>query len=242
MNCCRQSALASRVCHLTKQVFGLDEVKEYFVKTGTYSSKYDFRNAHVHGEREVRELGEYLLFIHNQALSMASFTSSPSIYGVSTTTEWVVREFIKDKENAPMIYMGLPLHTEYRVFLDCDEDKVLCTVPYWDPEVMKKRFGHSSDSDSPHQRHDYVTYSAHEDVMMARYKANAPKVVAHIEHDILPWLDLPGQWSLDIMQNGDDFWMIDMAPAEQSFFYDRVPPELRRPSEEKWLPEKLMLE
>ena len=147
------------------KVFGLDEVKEYFVKTGTYSSKYDFRNAHVHGEREVRELGEYLLFIHNQALSMAS-----------------------------------------------------------------------------HQRHDYVTYSAHEDVMMARYKANAPKVVAHIEHDILPWLDLPGQWSLDIMQNGDDFWMIDMAPAEQSFFYDRVPPELRRPSEEKWLPEKLMLE
>ena len=173
---------------------------------------------------------------------MGSVKSSPSIYGVSTTTEWVVREFIKDKENAPMIYMGLPLHTEYRVFLDCDEDKVLCTVPYWDPEVMKKRFGHSSDSDSPHQRHDYVTYSAYEDVMMARYKANAPKVVAHIEHDILPWLDLPGQWSLDIMQNGDDFWMIDMAPAEQSFFYDRVPPELRRPSEEKWLPEKLMLE
>lgn len=74
--------------------------------------------------------------------------------------------------------------------------------------------------------------------MMTRYEANTAKVAAHIEHDILPWLDFPGQWSLDIMQNGDDFWMIDMAPAEQSFYYDRVSAELRRPTEEKWLPDK----
>lgn len=151
-------------------------------------------------------------------------------------------EFIEDKENAPTIYKGLPLHTEYRVFIDCDQKKVLAIAPYWDPKVMKNRFAHSADSDSPHQRHDYVTFSAHEDVMMARYMQNKETIMQHIETDILPWLDLPGQWSLDIMQNGDDFWMIDMAPAEQSFFYDRVPPELRRPSEEKWLPEKLMLE
>lgn len=223
------------------KVFGLDETKDYFVKTGTYSSKYDFRNAHIHGAKEVRELGEYLLFIHNQAISMSALTNTTSVYGASTTTEWVVREFIKDKEDALTIYMGMPLHTEYRVFLDCDKDRVLCIVPYWDPNKMKDRFLNRHDSNSPHQRHDYVTYSAYEDVMMTRYEANAAKVAAHIEHDILPWLDLPGQWSLDIMQNGDDFWMIDMAPAEQSNFYDRVPSDLRRPEEENWLPEKLAL-
>lgn len=106
---------------------------------------------------------------------------------------------------------------------------------------MKDRFLNRHDSNSPHQRHDYVTYSAYEDVMMTRYEANAAKVSAHIEHDILPWLDLPGQWSLDIMQNGDDFWLIDMAPAEQSNFYDRVPSDLRRPGEENWLPDNLSL-
>lgn len=223
------------------KVFDLDENKDYFVKTGTFSSKYDFRNAHVHGAKEVRELGEYLLFNHHQAVSMASFTNIPPMYGASTTTEWVVREFIEDKENAPTIYKGLPLHTEYRVFIDCDQKKVLAIAPYWDPKVMKNRFAHSADSDSPHQRHDYVTFSAHEDVMMARYMQNKETIMRHIETDILPWLDLPGQWSLDIMQNGDDFWMIDMAVAEQSFFYDCVPQELRRPTEDSWIPNKLVL-
>ena len=75
-----------------RQAFDLKEDGDYFLKTGTYSSKFDFRNAHVHEQQEVKELGEYLLFIHNQAISMASPTNIPCIYGVSTTDEWVVRE------------------------------------------------------------------------------------------------------------------------------------------------------
>lgn len=51
--------------------------------------------------------------------------TQPSIYGAATTNEWVVREFIKDKENNPCIYKGLPLHTEYRVFIDADTKEVL---------------------------------------------------------------------------------------------------------------------
>ena len=63
-----------------REVFALDENKEYFIKTGTYSSKFDFRNAHVHGAKEVRELGEYLLFIHSQALQMASPLNTPCTF------------------------------------------------------------------------------------------------------------------------------------------------------------------
>ena len=111
------------------KAFALNKDKEYFIKTGTYSSKFDFRNAHVHGEKEIRELGEYLLYIHYQALQMASPLCTPCIYGVSTTNEWVVREFIPDKENNPCIYKGLPLHTEYRVFVDCDTDRVIGIAP-----------------------------------------------------------------------------------------------------------------
>lgn len=123
------------------QAFELDETKNYFIKTGTYSSKFDFRNAKVTGAKEVRELGEYLLFIQNQAVIMAGYLTTPTIYGVSTTNEWVVREFIEDVESCPCIYKGLPLHTEYRVFVDFDEDVVLGMTPYWDPAVMKHRFG-----------------------------------------------------------------------------------------------------
>lgn len=217
------------------KVFELDESKDYFIKTGTYSSKFDFRNAHVKGAKEVRELGEYLTFIQYQAQNMAGPLSTPSIYGVSTTNEWVVREFIEDKENNPCIYKGLPLHTEYRVFIDCDTDEVIGFNPYWDTEVMLKRFGQGNDANSPHQLHDYIIYKAHENILMERYNDNIQTVINNIK-EMLPKLELSGQWSIDIMQNGDEFWLIDMAVAENSAYYDKVPTELRCPQIEEWIP------
>lgn len=222
-----------------KEVFRLDErsTNGYFIKTGTYSSKFDFRNAKVTDPNEINEIGEYLTFIQFQALQMAGPLCMPCIYGVSTTNEWVVRDFIPDKENNPMIYKGLPLHTEYRVFLDCDTDEILGITPYWEPETMKKRFSQEDDKDSPHQIHDYLIYLSHEPVLMKRYEENKEKVLEEVEK-LLPWLDLNGQWSLDIMQNGTDFWLIDMARAESSAFYKEcVPARLRRPVEEDWIPQ-----
>lgn len=218
------------------EAFDLDENKTYFVKTGTYSSKFDFRNAKVTTPKEVRELGSYLLFIHFQALQMASPLSSPCIYGVSTTNEWCVREYIEDKENNPCIYHGMPLHTEYRVFIDCDTDKVLGIAPYWKPDVMKKRFTTGVDADTADMKHDYIIYKMHEDKLMARYEANKDMIVERIK-DMLPDINLEGQWSLDIMQNGDDFWLIDMATADTSALNDCVPAGLLKKAPENWIPQ-----
>ncbi len=218
-----------------KAVFGLEEDKSYFIKTGTYSSKYDFRNAKVTGAKEVRELGEYLLFIHYQALQMAQPLTNPCIYGVSTTNEWVVRDFIPDKENNPCIYKGMPLHTEYRVFVDFDDNSVLGINPYWDPMVMKNHFERKSETD-PHAFHDYTIYAAHEEKLMNRYHANKQKVINAI-HDMLPDAELTGQWSIDVMQNGDDFYIIDMALAQNSALIECVPKELRKTTPENWIPE-----
>ena len=71
---------------------------------------------------------------------------------------------------------------------------------------------------------------------MNRYKENAGKVYLNIQK-ILPALELTGQWSIDIMQNGDEFWIIDMAKAENSTFYDSVPEKLRNKSNESWIPQ-----
>lgn len=225
--------IVDRFC---QKVFELDENKEYFIKTGTYSSKFDFRNACVKGPKEVRELGEYLLFIHYQALQMASPLATPTIYGVSTTNEWVVREFIQDKENNPCIYKGLPLHTEYRVFVDFDTNKVIGVNPYWDPEVMKNRFSKAPDADSPHNKHDYIVYKAHEETLMGRYHENVDNVVKKLT-EMLPDVELTGQWSIDIMQNGDAFWIIDMGMAQDSALKECVPVKLLKPKEENWIPQ-----
>lgn len=227
--------IVDQYCH---KVFGLDDMKEYFVKTGVFSSKYDFRNAHVHGEKEVQELGEYLLFISHQAVALTFPTNNVCMYGAATTNEWCVREYIPDKENNPCIYKGLPLHTEYRIFVDFDSKEVIGVSPYWEPNTMKQRFGHEEDSDSPHQIHDYIIYQAHEEVLMKRYQDNISRVKEEVEN-IIRKMNLTGQWSMDIMQNGDDFWIIDMALADNSALSECVPGNLLKKQEMNinWLPD-----
>lgn len=217
--------------------FGLNPDGEYFIKTGTFSSKYDYRNAHVTGPHEVAQIGEYLLYLQSQAVEMAGPLNEPAMYGVSTTNEFVVREYVPDRLGLPTIYMGLPLRCEYRCFIDCDTDELLGIHPYWDPKVMNHRFRDWPDSDNPHMRHDAVTYKLREPSLMREYEATKDLVAAHVR-ELLPGLGLAGQWSLDIMRDGDDYWLIDMAPAERSTFYERtVPKGKRRPMVENWMPE-----
>lgn len=217
--------------------FGLNPDGEYFIKTGTFSSKYDYRNAHVTGPHEVAQIGEYLLYIQSQAVEMAGPLNEPAMYGVSTTNEFVVREYVPDRLDLPTIYMGLPLRCEYRCFIDCDTDELLGIHPYWDPKVMNHRFRDWPDSDNPHMRHDAVTYKLREPSLMREYEATKDLVAAHIG-ELLPGLELAGQWSLDVMKDDDDYWLIDMAPAERSTYYEQtVPKAQRRPMVENWIPE-----
>ena len=214
------------------EAFNLDVTKDYFIKTGTYSSKFDFRNAVVRGEQEVRELGEYLLYIHHQANQMASMLNNVSIPGVSTTNEWVVREYIADKEDNPCIYKGMPLHTENRFFIDFDTNEILGVSPYWREDVLKKNL---DESDEPDKVHDYIIYTAYEDELYKRYDENVAMLTKKVQN-FIPTVDLKGQWSLDVMQNGDDFWLIDMALANQSALADVVPPHKLKKQTINWLP------
>ena len=222
--------IVNRYC---KRIFKLDEHKDYFIKTGTYSSKYEFRNAHIYNPKEINEMGEYFLFLNHLTCSMASPLNNTCFYGANTTNEWVLREYIKDKENNPTIYNGLPLHTEYRVFVDFDADEVLGISPYWRADVMKGKFKNAS---TPQERHDYVIYQMHEDILQSRYDDSARMILDEIKK-ILPAVELVGQWSIDVMRNGDDYYIIDMALAENSALNDCVPRNKLRAYPQQWLPE-----
>lgn len=206
------------------KVFDLDLEKDYFIKTGTFSSKFDFRNAKVTKGQEVSELGSYLWYIQHQANQMASPLNNRVIYGVSSNNEWIVREFIDDKENNPTIYNGLPLHTEYRVFVDFDTKEVIGISPYWHPEVMKENFLDIGVSAPVQKQHDYINYINHEETLMKRYEENKDLVVSEVSK-LLKDCKLKGQWSIDVMQNETDFWLIDMARASESALSECVPKE-----------------
>ena len=76
----------------------------------------------------------------------------------------------------------------------------------------------------------------HEETLMNRYNEHKDEIINHIK-ELLPDVELTGQWSIDIMQNGDTFWLIDMALAVNSALVDCVPKEKLRRPEENWIPE-----
>ncbi|MHA3723829.1 hypothetical protein ACXR2T_08110 [Leucobacter sp. HY1910] len=216
------------------EAFGLRLDGDYFLKTGVFSSKFDFRNARVNDPQEIPEIGDYLLYTQHLAGAMAGPLSPRPTYGAGTTAEWAVRRFVPADPDTPTIYHGMPLRCELRVFIDCDTNQVLSVVPYWDPATMKRRFSEMEDADHPDNRHDMVAYLMAEEGLMSRFdQLRAP--VAQMVEEMLPRLDLPGQWSLDVMSQGDDLWLIDMARAQTSAFYDTVLEALRRPTAEDWL-------
>lgn len=214
-----------------KKVFELDLNGTYFIKNGVFSSKFDFRNAKVTTPQEVAELGQYLFYIHQQACQMASLLNNKSIYGCGTTNEWIVREYIGSPVKET-IYMGLPLNTEYRIFVDFDKKIILSDNQYWNKEVMNKRF---EENRNDHDVHDAVTYNMASERLEKTYNENIDKVKEMMQELLNNNIEMTGQWSVDIMQVENDFYLIDMALAENSFYYNSVPVKLRKPSAERWL-------
>ncbi|MCY7865954.1 hypothetical protein P8918_12985 [Bacillus spizizenii] len=179
--------------------FKLEDDKTYFIKTGNFSSKFQFANAKC---SEPRVMGEYFQVINNFAMAV----------GAAHSVDLVVREYIEDVENNPTIYNGMPLRTEFRVFVDFDKDNIIGTVPYWHPIVMKRALKHGL-ADSIQQ--DYQTYLQHEDKLMQEYNEYLNQVQKEIRN-ILPHIELAGQYSIDVMKNGTDLYVIDLALMSES--------------------------
>lgn len=179
--------------------FGLEDGKTYFIKTGVFSSKFQFANAKCY---EPREMGEYFQVINNFAMQL----------GAGQTIDLVVREYIEDVDDNPTIYNGMPLRTEFRAFVDCDKDEIIGIVPYWNPLVMKRALK-AGLSDS--MERDYQTYMKHEHKLMDEYNEYLPRVRKAIK-DMLPKLNLEGKYSIDVMKNGDDLYVIDLALMSES--------------------------
>ena len=59
----------------------------------------------------------------------------------------------------------------------------------------------------------------------------------HHLKEIIRKCNLSGQWSIDIMQHGNEFYIIDMQEAQNSTYYkETVNENLRKPNEECWIP------
>lgn len=89
----------------------------------------------------------------------------------------------------------------------------------------------------PDAYHDYCTYSVAEEKLMKRYEENKERVLDHILNIVRCNERMHGQWSMDIMQNENDFWFIDMATASASALNERIPKGKLKKMKENWIPE-----
>lgn len=195
------------------RAFDLEDDKTYFIKTGNFSSKFQFANAKC---SEPREMGEYFQVINNFAMEIFA----------GQTIDLVVREYIEDVEDNPTIYNGMPLRTEFRAFVDFDTNTVESIVPYWHPIVMK---GVLSAGLSKAIQQDYRTYLSHEDKLLNEFNEHVGHVARELRK-LIPYINLTGQYSIDVMKNGNDFYVIDMALAEDSALRE-LSAEYRAPSD-----------
>lgn len=96
----------------------------------------------------------------------------------------------------------------------------MITVPYWHPSVMEKGLTNPFVEDTIEK--DFVTYLGIKDTLIADFNANIDQVNQHLI-DIMPMIDLHGCYSVDIMKNGNDFYIIDMALAATSALGELLP-------------------
>lgn len=173
----------------------------YFLKDGTFSNKFDFSDCHITGKKSV-----------GRALQRIHYTSS--MLGAGSSAEIVIREFIEPSENTDSIYDGMPLRTEFRVFYDFDTRKVLGVANYWHPDVMTTGLSHPSDIE---------TYNKNRFKIEEEFNSNKEYVISQVDK-AMATVDLSGQWSVDIMKNGNDYWLIDMALMKNSALTDKMIP------------------
>lgn len=178
---------------LKEKVHSFQKGKPLFMKTGVFSNKFNFENCYC---KDRDHLGEKLYDMYYASM----------VNGANETTEVVFREYLENHENRKTIYNGMPLHTEFRVFYDFDNKKVLGVSNYWHPAVMTKDA----------LKEDYENYESTKDLIQSEFDKHKKKVCEEVCNMMEEVEGISGKWSIDIMKNGEKFWMIDMAQMGRS--------------------------
>lgn len=188
--------------YLLSLVGDFEEGKPFFMKTGIYSDKFVFEKCAV---RDRSTVGQHFLDIFYNSM----------IVGAASTNEVVFRELIEDEDASPTIYHGMPLHTEFRVFYDYDTKRVVGVANYWHPDIMENALRNPYDQNG---------YRDAKEKLLSEYETFKAKVCEEVATFMEGVGGMDGRWSVDVMKNGDSFWLIDMARMERSALLDQMEP------------------
>lgn len=156
------------------------------------------------------------------ALNLIDMNYDALCFGADGITEVCVRELIPYNEGTtPIIYHGMPLRPEFRVFYDFDKHQPLYVVNYWDWDYCHDAIcrGYT----------DKIVYEAYYSQLLDQYNAHKDAVMAMVATNMKNITGLKGIWSVDVLlcesqeewqRRYEGFWLIDMAIGSRSAYWD----------------------
>lgn len=171
-----------------------------FFRTGISSCKFAFDNACV-----VNDPSEIPECVFHTVFDAACQDKPESCY-------LVFREFIETDTGRPTIYHGQKLNTEFRVFYDFEEHRILGCFNYWGDRDAMLALLRDEEADNYNK-----AFSPMED----EFNRLRPSLEELCTKNIGK-IKMKDKWSIDFMWTGKEFVLIDMALARNSYFGDRI--------------------
>lgn len=172
--------------------------KTLFIKNGCYSGKFFFNDACKLNDFSVDNIMRHILEIEETSLAN----------DIMGDIEFAIREYIEPSNNVT-IYNGMPLRPEIRVFYDFSEHKYLYYAYYWEYKYMIDNL----------QGEDLKTFKEYYPKLDLLYK----DMIKDDLPNIIKWLNdinFDGVWSIDFLKERDKVYMIDIAQAFRSAYWD----------------------
>ena len=80
---------------------------------------------------------------------------------------------------------------------------------------------------NPQIKQDLLTYESHEKKILKEFNEHVKAVNSEMEK-LIKNINLKGQYSIDVMKNGNNFYVIDMALMSESALVELLPTEIQK--------------
>ena len=178
---------------------------ECFLKNGCFSNKFDFNSSCHVTSFDTESIVDHILNIEDISLMVEA----------SGDLEFAFREYVRPHDDSLLsIYNGMTLIPEFRVFYDFDNSKVLYVSNYWDYDYCYDTVKSNNEKDGDIFDEAYKSY------IKQAYESNKDIVAEEVHKLMKGHNELCGIWSVDVMMNGDELWLIDMALGYRSAYWD----------------------
>lgn len=187
--------IRTQLTEKVQQEFG----NECFLKNGCYSGKFQFNKTCYIKDISAKSIYNHWKHIEEDSLCLDTCGNF----------EMIFREYIRAHCSLGKMYDGMPIRPELRVFYNFDNHKILYSVNYWDWDYCSKSL----------LDEDYdALEKASRDLQFVF--ANRHEFIENLLEFALQKVPLTGQWSIDVMIEGSNFYIIDMALARQSAYWN----------------------